>query len=474
MAQPALGSEERPLRVAVVGSGPSAFYAIEALFKTEGLSCRCDVFDRLPTPYGLVRGGVAPDHQKIKAVVKVYEKTAADPRFRFFGNVTVGRDLTVDDLEAHYDRVVWAVGNESDRKLGIPGEELDGVHSATAFVGWYNGHPDHQGHRFRLEETERVAVVGNGNVAMDVARILVEDPDVLASTDISETAVEALRGSRVREVVLLGRRGAAQAAFSPKEIEEIAKLEGADLVVPPEEVEIDPVSEAWLSDGAPRSAQRNVKFLTEQAQKGEGGRERRVRTIFRASPVELLGDGGKVRGVRVERNALEPDAQGVPRPRGTGETFELECQMVLAAIGYRGVPVPGLPFCERRGIVPNADGRVLHEPGGEVLPDHYVVGWAKRGPTGLIGTNSPDSKATVAALVADLTSATGDALPAGDAERVPELLRERGIDFVTYEDWCAYDAWELAEGHHRGKVRHKLTDVDSILRVIAELRKGGG
>jgi ferredoxin--NADP+ reductase len=475
MAQLPLGSPARPLRVAVIGSGPSAFYAVEALFKVEGLSCRCDVFDRLPTPFGLVRGGVAPDHQKIKGVVRVYEKIAEDPRFRFFGNVKVGRDLSVAELEARYDRLIWAVGNEGERRLGVPGDDLDGVHSATAFVGWYNGHPDHQQHRFRLDEAARVVVVGNGNVAMDVTRVLLQDPDVLAATDIADPALDCLRASSVREVVLLGRRGAAQAAFSPKEIEEVAKLGSADLVVPPAEVEIDPVSAAWLETAAPRSAQRNVAFLAEQAQRGEGERPRRARAMFRASPVEVLGRGGRVVGLRVERNRLEADADGVPRPRGTGETFTIDCELVLAAIGYRGVPVPGLPFCERRGLVPNIDGRVLREPGGaEVLPGHYVVGWAKRGPTGLIGTNSPDSKETVEKLVEDLGPAVAEPLAADEPEAVPGLLRAKGVDFVSYDDWRGYDAWEVGVGGQRGKIRHKLTEVEAILEVIRQQRRAGG
>ncbi|MCC6785852.1 MAG: FAD-dependent oxidoreductase [Planctomycetes bacterium] len=473
MAGLPLGSPSRPLRVAIVGSGPSAFYAAEALFKVGGLSCRCDVFDRLPTPYGLVRGGVAPDHQKIKAVVKVYEKIAADAGFRFFGNVRVGRDLSVAELERLYDRVIWAVGNESDRKLGIPGEELAGVHSATAFVGWYNGHPDHQSHRFDLERTRRAVVVGNGNVAMDVTRVLLQDPDVLATTDITEEAVALLRRSGVQEVVLLGRRGAAQAAFSTKEIEEIAELGSAALEVPAAEIANDPVSEAWLASGAPRAALRNLEFLREHAAKPLRAAKRRARTLFCASPVEVLGEAGRVRGIRVERNALVPEADGTPRAKGTKTFFEIDCELVLAAVGYRGVPVPGLPFDERSGTIPNSEGRVLVAAGGGVLPRHYVVGWAKRGPSGLIGTNSPDSKATVEALVADLATANAEALPAEELEAMPRLLGARGVDFVSFADWKLYDAWEQLEGKRRNKVRHKLSDPAAILAVIREIRGAG-
>ncbi|MBI5853079.1 MAG: NADP oxidoreductase [Planctomycetes bacterium] len=477
MTEPALGSETRPLRVAVVGSGPSAFYAVEALFKVGGLRCRCDVFDRLPTPYGLVRGGVAPDHQKIKAVVKVYEKVAAEPGFRFFGNVTIGRDLSVADLEGCYDRVIWAVGNESDRKLGISGEELAGVHSATSFVGWYNGHPDHRHHRFGLERCKRAVVVGNGNVAMDVTRVLLADPDLLATTDITDDAVAALRASSVAEVVLLGRRGAAQAAFSTKEIEEIAELGNAELVVPQDEIALDPVSEAWLTAGAPRSAQRNLEFLREHAMHPPRGAKRRARTVFCASPVEVLGRDGRACGLRVERNVLVADPDGTPRPQGTGKSFSIDCELVFAAVGYRGVPVPGLPFDEKSGTIPNASGRVLKARGGEVLPRHYVVGWAKRGPSGLIGTNSPDSKATVESLVADLAADPAAAhaapLPEREADAVPALLTQRGIDFVTFAEWRLYDTWEQLEGKRRNKVRHKLADPAAILAVVREMRRAG-
>ncbi|MFO1050652.1 MAG: NADP oxidoreductase [Planctomycetota bacterium] len=468
-----LGGESRPLRVAVVGSGPSGFYAVEALFKVGGLTCRCDMFDRLPTPYGLVRGGVAPDHQNIKGVVKVYEKIAASPRFRFFGNVRIGRDLSVADLETFYDFVIWAVGNESDRKLGIPGEDLQGVHSATSFVGWYNGHPDHRGQDFHLGSSRRAVVVGNGNVAMDVTRVLLRDTDELASTDIAEAALDSLRSSGVEEVVLLGRRGPAQSAFSTKEIEEIAKLGNTDLIVPAEEVVSDPVTEAWLAAGAPRAAARNLEFLREQAARAPSGHARRARAVFLASPVEILGREGKVRAVRVERNELVADRDGTPRPKGTGRFFEIECELVFAAVGYRGVPIPGLPFDDKAGVVPNREGRVLRSAGGEVLPRHYVVGWAKRGPSGLIGTNSPDSKATVEALVQDLSSARATALPVDEQRALPMRLREAGIDFVSFEDWKLLDTWEQMEGKRRNKVRHKLSDPAAMMAVLHGMRSAG-
>ena len=297
MADHQLGSESRPLRVAVIGSGPSAFYAAEALFKAE-CHVRVDMFDRLPTPYGLVRGGVAPDHQKIKTVTKLYVKIAANPGFRFFGNVKLGRDLQVEELVGLYDHIVYAVGNESDRKMRIPGEELAGVHSATSFVGWYNGHPDFADLRFDLENATCVAVVGNGNVAIDVARVLIRDPDELAETDIAGYALEALRKSQVREVVLLGRRGPAQAAFSPKEIQEVGDLAGVDVAVRADEVELDPLSAAWLEESAPKAAHRNMRYLVEQAQRGDTPSTKNVQCRFLVSPIEVTGENGRVTGLR--------------------------------------------------------------------------------------------------------------------------------------------------------------------------------
>lgn len=460
-----LGSQERPLRVAVIGSGPSAFYAVEALQKVGGLSAECDVFDRLPTPFGLVRGGVAPDHQNIKAVVRVYEKIAAHPSFRFFGHVKLGKDLQVAELQAHYDVVIFAHGCESDLKLGIPGEELAGVHAATQFVGWYNGHPDFRGLEFALERATRVAVVGNGNVAMDVARILIQDPARLATTDIADYALDVLRRSRVREVHLLGRRGPAQAAFSPKEIEEIAELEGVDLVVDPAQAELDPLSAEWL-ESAPRSARRNVEFLREQSAKGEGSNTKKVRCHFLVSPERFEGDGGRVQRVVARRCELVPDPSGTPRAKNTDQVVTFDVDLVFKAIGYRGIPVPGVPFDERKGIVPNTDGRVLTAPGGAVVPAQYVVGWAKRGPTGLIGTNSPDSKATVEKIVEDVPSLPVRKLPPRTA--IAELLAERNVPFVTYADWKRLDTWEQEQGKPHGRPRVKLSTLEELLQRARE------
>ena len=468
---PLLGSDERPLRVAVIGSGPSGFYAIAALFKADGVEADVDLFDRLPTPFGLVRGGVAPDHQKIKNVIRVYNRTAQHERFRFFGNVEFGHDLTVEDLRRHYDHIVYATGNESDRKMGIPGEDLAGVHSATEFVGWYNGHPDFQDRSFDLASARRVAVVGNGNVAMDVTRVLVRSPDELAPTDITAESLAVLRESAVEEVVLLGRRGPAQAAFSPQEIKEIGSLDGVSLLVSEEAMDLDEISRTWLEEGAARSAQRNVAYLTEVAGAEAGDRNRLVSCRFLVSPIELVaGDDGSVGRVEIEHNELYASDDGTPRPRGTGETETLDVDLVFKAVGYRGVPLPGVPFHERWGILPNDEGRLLTAPDGDVVPGQYVVGWAKRGPTGLIGTNSPDSTATVKKMLEDIDGVTAPADPAKAPDAIVDLLRERDVDFVSFDDWNRLDEDEVRLGDAANKVREKYTHVESMMEAIRRLR----
>ncbi len=472
MTKAQLGSKARPLRVAVIGSGPSAFYAVEALFKAEGLHVRADVFDRLPTPHGLVRGGVAPDHQKIKAVTRVYDKVAADPRFRFFGNVCLGKDIQVTDLQEHYDQIIYAVGNEDSRDLGIPGEDLIGVHSATEFVFWYNGHPDYRNHQFDLGGARRVAVVGNGNVAIDVARILIKDPDALQETDIADHALQALRQSCIEEVLLLGRRGPAQAAFSPKEIQEIQDLDNVDLLVAPKDMNLDEISRNWITSKAPKSAQRNVKILTEQAQQDSKDQGKKVKACFLVSPVEINGEAGKVCGIKLQKNKLGLDNNGAPRPKAIDVFQEEAVQLVFKAIGYRGTPIPGVPFHDNWGIIPNQDGRVRESANGQVLANQYVVGWAKRGPTGLIGTNSPDSKATVAQMVADLADQHKATLPQGEEKQIPQLLASRNIPYFSFADWQILDQLERQQGEATGRVRCKYTDIAAMLAAVQKAKTG--
>ncbi|HEX5053162.1 MAG TPA: NADP oxidoreductase [Planctomycetota bacterium] len=452
-------------RIAVVGSGPSAFYTAEALFKAG--DARVDMFDRLPVPFGLVRGGVAPDHQNIKGVIKVYDKIAAQPGFRFFGNVQLGRDLQVSDLAAHYHQIVYAFGCESDQKLSVPGEDLAGVHSATEFVGWYNAHPDHRDHHFDLARARRVALVGNGNVAMDVARVLLADPDELAKTDIADHALAVLRESQVKEVILLGRRGPAQAAFSPKEIEEIAELPDVDVVVSPADATLDPLSAAWLEKEAARSQHRNVKFLQERAAAGPGSNPKKLFCRFLVAPTELRGTDGRLTKVRVQHMRLAAAADGTPRPKPLDTFEDLAVDLLFKAIGYRGMPCPGVPFDEQKGIVPNVDGRVVERTDGPVRVGHYVAGWCKRGPTGLIGTNSGDAKATVEAMKADREAGR---LLAPERADVEAVLRERNVDAASWADWQRLDAYEKEQGLKVGKLRQKLATTAEMMRVIRDLR----
>lgn len=445
-----IGTAARPLKVAIVGSGPSGFYAAAALFSGDD-NVQVDVFDRLPTPFGLVRGGVAPDHQKIKTVTRAYEKTARHENFRFLGHVRVGEDVTIPSLLDSYDQVVLAVGCEADRTLDIPGEDLPGSHSATAFVGWYNGHPDHQDHVFDLS-VDTAVVVGVGNVAMDVARILAAPPEHLATTDITANALEQLRGSRIRDVHVLGRRGPAQAAFTPSEIKEIAALDDVDLLISTDDAEPDPLSQRWLDEHGDKANRDNVAFLRSIAGRTSTA-SRRVHLHLLCSPHAILGDG-RVERVEIGRNEIVEAEGGWLRPSDTGERSTISAGLVLRAVGYRGVPLPGVPFDEKRCIVRNVDGRVVDDDG--VVDRLYVVGWAKRGPSGLIGTNRADSKATVEKMVEDRP-----ALPAVDRPALP--LPD---DVVSWSEWERIDAREVEAGQGAGKVREKFVAFDEMLSVL--------
>ncbi len=458
-----LGSVSNPLRVAVFGAGPAGFYAVEELLKQDGHTVSVDLFDRLPTPYGLVRGGVAPDHQKIKAVIKQYEKTAARPGFRFFGNVTFGEALALEDVLAHYHQVLFTTGAESDRRMGIPGEDLPGSSPATIFVGWYNGHPDYRELKFDLSTVERVAVIGNGNVAMDVTRILARSVDELAKTDIADYALAALRRSTVKEIYLLGRRGPAQAAFTNPEIRELTELAGVDLVVRPEDLELDAVNREFLAlHASEQTHQRNVDILTAQIPKGAGTQPRKIHARFFVSPVEVLGRG-RVEGLRLEKNHLVKDETGVFKAQGTGVYEEISCQLVFRSIGYKGHQLPGVPFDERNGIVPNRDGRVIDPATNHPVPRVYVAGWIKRGPSGVIGTNKLDAAATVQAMREDAEQAPVFNGLSPDLNAIPALLAQRQVRAVTFEDWKRIDRIEVEAGKKRGKPREKLTTLAELL-----------
>jgi ferredoxin--NADP+ reductase len=459
-----IGTEENPLRVAIVGSGPAGFYTAEHILKHEGTHAEVDIFDRLPTPYGLVRFGVAPDHPKIKSVIRVYEKTASRPEFRFFGNVEVGKDVTVEELRDRYHAIVFAYGTSVDRHLGIPGEDLPGSHSATEFVNWYNAHPDFADREFDLS-CERVVVIGNGNVATDVARMLTLTPDELAETDTADHAIEALAKCRVKEIVVLGRRGPAQAAFTNPEVRELGEMADADIDVDPAEMELDELSREWLdSDDANPTNRRNVEIFTEFSQRQPEGKNKRIVMRFFRSPVEIQGDG-KVERIVVGKNELKRDDSGRLRAVDTGERETIDCGMVLRSIGYKGIPIQGIPFDEGRGLIHNDGGRVHDGSGGQV-PGLYSVGWIKRGPSGVIGTNKKDAQETVDKLFADLESGNvPEPELAGDRGAIETLLADRKPDHVTFEGWQAIDAAEVEAGKPHGRPRVKFCKVEELVEA---------
>jgi ferredoxin--NADP+ reductase len=460
------GTAARPLRVAIVGAGPTGFYAADHLFRQDGLVVEIDMFDRVPTPFGLVRYGVAPDHQKIKTVTAAFDRIARHPRFRFYGCVELGKHLSVDDLRAHYHQIFYATGAQTDRRMGIPGEDLKGSHPATEFVAWYNGHPDYQDLQFDLS-AERVAVVGVGNVAIDVARILSRTPEELAKTDISEQALEALRGSRVKEVYLLGRRGPAQAAFTNPEAKELGELAGADVVVEPREVELDPLSRAALARVPDRATEKKVEILQAYATRMSGGKPRKLIIRFLVSPVELIGnDRGEVTAIRLVRNELYETPTGTLQPRATQEFETLPVGLVFRSVGYRGVALPGVPFHDTWAVILNEKGRVLDPVSKAPVVGEYTGGWIKRGPSGVIGTNKPDASETVTAMLEDLARGVTLQPSAPNAAAADALVRSRQPQCLTYDDWRRLDTLEVARGRPLGRPRVKFTRLEDILTAL--------
>jgi len=464
-----LGTPSAPLRVAIIGSGPSGFYAAEHLQGQDHLEVQIDMYDRLPTPFGLVRGGVAPDHQKIKSVTRVYDKIAAHPEFRFYGNVEMGRDLTHADLSAYYHAIIYAVGARTDRRMGIPREHLPGSHSATEFVGWYNAHPDFRSLGFDLS-VESAAVVGNGNVAMDLARILAAPADVLAQTDIAAHALRALSGNGIREIHLLGRRGPAQAAFTNKELKELGELEDVDIVVDPADLELDLLSAAAVVARPDRNRDRILEILADYAARPRTGASRRIVLHFLVSPVEIIGSD-RVEGLTVVHNELYESEDGSIRPRPTARTTTLPVRLVFRAIGYQGVPLPGIPFDAMRGVIPNQTGRIIEPSAGAPVRGEYVVGWIKRGPQGIIGTNKPDSQETVDSLLEDLAAGHLHKEEVPPREVLERLLSERRRDFVSYEDWQLIDLLEQERGAASGAPRLKFSRVEDMLRALQERKR---
>lgn len=453
---PQLGTSERPLRVAIIGSGPSGFYAAEPLLKGD-THCIVDMYDRLPTPFGLVRGGVAPDHPKIRTVTRVYEKTAAREGFTFLGNVMIGRDLSIEELRQHYDAVIFTCGAETDRKMGIPGEDLPGSYTATSFVGWYNGHPDYRDLEFDLSQ-ESAAIIGVGNVAMDVARILAKTTEELKETDIAAHALEALSKSKIKTIYVIGRRGAAQVKYTLPEIKEMGELENCNPIIDASELELNEASQAELEEG---QTKRIFEVMTEFSQRQpDSAKSKNMHFKFLLSPVEIQGDTHADKLV-LEKNILEGEA-GKQRAKGTGEKITLDCGLVFRSIGYRGIPIPGVPFHEQWGVFPNEAGRITDN--GVVVEGLYVAGWIKRGPSGVIGTNKPDAVETVNNLLEDMPKLTPCSTP--DSAAVLRLLKERGVRVITWDDWGKIDKAETEKGQASGKPRERITRIAEMLGLL--------
>ncbi|QDQ98491.1 FAD-dependent oxidoreductase [Tomitella fengzijianii] len=467
-------SKGGPLRVAIVGSGPSAMYAADELLTQPGV--QVDVFDRLPVPHGLVRRGVAPDHQNTKRVTGLFDSISAQDGFRYYLGVSIGEDLTHEELLQSHHAVVYAVGASSDRRLGVPGEDLPGVGSATDFVAWYNGDPDHADDSYDLSG-RRAVIIGNGNVALDVARILTADPEELAGTDISDAALEALRGSGIEEVVIAGRRGTGQSAFTVPEFAGLIRTPGVDVAVGPAEPDghddraLDSATRAGLADDALPHAVRHKLALLDNLRLAAAGARRRISMRYLLSPTRIVaGDDGRVAGIEFARNRFRGETD---RVEPTGESTTVAAGLVLTSIGYRGTPVPGVPFDDSTGTIPNDGGRVLTSPPGDVpaggtagagpgarpdaVPGTYVTGWAKRGPSGFIGTNKSCARETVGRLVDDF-NAGRLAPPRMDASRFDAVVRSRRPDVIDRDGWRAIDAAERARGTDEGRVRHKIVD----------------
>ena len=457
-----VGSESNPLRVAIVGSGPAGFYTVSNFLKHSDVHVEIDMFDRLPTPFGLVRGGVAPDHQKDKSVTRAYDKSAQQPNFRFYGNVEFGKHITLDDLKQHYHQVMFTVGAQVDNNLGIPGEELAGSHSATEFVAWYNGHPDFADRKFDLD-AEGVAIVGVGNVAVDVARILCKTERELLETDMATHAIDALRNSKVKNITMLGRRGPAQAAFTPPEIKELGELEGADVTVPADEGILDEATRGEVEAAGDKNVIKNVETVEELAGRQLTGKPKHLSIRFLVSPTEIIGDeNGHVKAIRIVKNELFTDEDGRVRPRATDAEEVIPVGLVFRSVGYRGVPLPNVPFNEQRGTIPNELGRVT-DVDGAIVEGLYVAGWIKRGPSGVIGTNKTDAQETVACMVEDMQAGKMFSPEHPDVDSAAAMVKRCQPEFVSYEEWQKIDQAELAKGESSGRPRVKFTRVEEML-----------
>jgi ferredoxin--NADP+ reductase len=464
----ALGSDQRPLKVAIIGSGPAGFYAAERLLKQEDISVEVDMFEMLPTPFGLVRAGVAPDHQKIKSVTKLYDTIAQLPQFRFWGNVEFGKALEKSDLLDLFDAIIYAIGLQSDRGMGIPGENLDGSCSATDFVGWYNGHPDFQHLNFDFT-TENVAIIGMGNVAMDVSRILAMTIEELSTTDIAHHALEQLKENKIKNIYLIARRGPMQAAFDNTSTKVIPNLSRANALVNPDELKLEQETKKILEQTKDRKIINNLKFLDAIAKNSSSSKHRNIHFLFRRSPLEIYtSKNNTVGGLRIVKNELFHDELGSLKSRATDICEDIEAGLIIRSIGYKLKPLQGVPYDANRGVIANDNGRVVNLETQTICSREYVTGWAKRGPTGVIGSNKPDAYETVELLLEDFENKSAEAINEPHLQQVTKLLDSKKLIYVPFEDWKILDQAELENGMKKDKPSEKVTTVKEMLKLIKE------
>lgn len=455
------------LRVAIIGSGPAGFYAADRIFKKSPAPAEVDMFDLLPTPHGLVRQGVAPDHQKIKTVSKIFDKIASEPGFRFFGFVEFGKDITLGDMKKSYHQIVFATGAQTDKRIEIPGEDLPRSHTATEFVSWYNGHPRFSDRDFDLSG-ERAVIIGVGNVAVDVARILCISPAEMRQTDIADYALEKISSSGIREIFMVGRRGPAQAAFTNPELKELGNLEEADVLARPEETRLDSVTREFLEKKPDAATEKKLETLRKFSEPG-AGKKKTLHFRFLLSPLSINpGADGGVCNVTFTKNRLVKKDDKTITAVATGETETMEAAIVFRSIGYRGVALKDVPFDEKAGVIPHKGGRVIDKPGGKPVRGLYATGWIKRGATGVIGTNKTDSAETVDSMIEDF--AEGKHLnPSAPPDAVDKLLRKTKPDYISYRKWSEIDRKETFKGEQTGRPRVKYTSIEDLVKAV----KGG-
>ena len=456
-----LGTEQNPLLVAIVGSGPSGFYAAEALIKSE-FEVNVDIIERLPSPYGLVRSGVAPDHPKLKTAINLYKKIADDPHFNLIANVTVGRDISIEDLRKTHHAVILTYGAETDRKLGVPGEDLKGSHTATEFVGWYNGHPDYRELEFDLSQDTAV-IIGQGNVAADVSRILSKTVDELKHTDIAQHALDVLAESKLKEIHVIGRRGPAQAKFTPKELREFGELSDCNPIILEEDLQLNDESKKELEERT-NVTNRKVydQFCEYSKRELDSSKSKKCFFRFLMGPQEIIGNN-QIEKLILEKNELsgEPFKQSA---KGTNETIEINTGILFRSIGYHGIPMPGVPFHESWGTIPNEKGRVT-ENDGAVVEQLYTGGWIKRGPSGIIGTNRACSVETVTNLLNDIEKLDTETKKHG-AKEIYSKLDSKNVRHINFAEWSQIDTKEIEHGEPKGKPREKYTSIEEMLSVI--------